>query len=236
MFHGIPVIGIAGGIGSGKSYVSRLFADAGCLVIDSDAQVTAAYGLPEVRRTIAEWWGDGVIADGGGVDRRVIAKRVFNDPTARARLEQLLHPIVDRLRDQVMTAAAATPVGDRPLAFVWDTPLLFETGRYLGCDAVVFVDVPRDERLRRVQQTRGWDDAELTRREKTQWPLDNKRALSHYVLANAAGEAAPRFPRSAGLAWPIDASGTFAPAGPIRDQVQLTLSRILETNSGTGRE
>src|ERR1700712_2002924 len=100
MFHGKPIIGISGGIGSGKSFVARLFGELGCVVIDSDAQVRIAYDLPRVKQALREWWGDGVFDAGGNVSRSAVARRVFADPAERARLEGLLHPLVAQMRDE----------------------------------------------------------------------------------------------------------------------------------------
>jgi len=72
------------------------------------------------------------------------------------------------------------------VAFVWDTPLLIEGGLDRLCDALVFVDAPAAVRLQRVQQSRGWDEAELTRREILQLALDKKRKISQYVVDNTA--------------------------------------------------
>src|SRR5204863_335322 len=71
-------------------------------------------------------------------------------------------------------------------AYVWDIPLLFEVGLHARCDALVFVDAPREQRLARVKATRGWDENELVRREKLQHPLDNKRRMSNYIIQNTA--------------------------------------------------
>ena len=183
MFLGKPVIGIAGGIGSGKSYVASLFAELGCAVIDSDAQVKAAYADPDVRRTLKSWWGDEVFLPDGSINKQSIARRVFADEAERRRLEGLIHPWVAEARRREMAAAAADP---DVVAYVWDTPLLFEVGLNAECDAVVFVDAPFEQRLARVRATRGWDEAELLRREKSQWPLDKKKRMSDDVLKNTA--------------------------------------------------
>jgi dephospho-CoA kinase len=207
-----PIIGIAGGIGSGKSYVARLFGGLGCLVVHSDDQVREAYRDERVKRALRQWWGDHVFDAAGEVDRRAIAARVFNDPAERLRLEQLLHPMVAEQRDRLMAAAADDP---QVLAYVWDTPLLFETGLNRECDAIVFVDAPFETRLARVRRTRGWDAAELSRREKLQTPLDTKREMSDYVIRNAADAGGP-----SGL----DRDG-------LRGQVRDVLSQILEPSS-----
>jgi len=175
-----PIIGITGGIGSGKSFVASIFGELGCLIIRSDDQVRQAYEDPAIKAQLRAWWGPGVFDEQGNVNRKAIAERVFTDANQRVRLEQLLHPRIARQREEIMASA-----GDVP-AFIWDTPLLVETGLDQQCDAVVFVDAPQELREKRVMQSRGWDRAELARREKFQLPLDKKRVLAHYVLENTA--------------------------------------------------
>jgi dephospho-CoA kinase len=196
-----PIIGIAGGIGSGKSFVAQLFGELGCLVISSDDQVREAYRDSTVIATLRQWWGDEVLTLAGEVNKRVIAAKVFGQPAERERLEKLLHPMVNQARERLMETAASDPTVP---AYVWDTPLLFETGLNAKCDAVVFVDAPQAVRLARVTASRGWDAGELTRRENSQMPLDTKRNLSQYVVENTAD------------------------ADAVRGQVRAVLSRILE--------
>lgn len=178
------VIGIAGGIGAGKSSVARALAALGCIVVDSDAEARAALRRPEVRDEIVEWWGRGVLDSKGEVDRGAVARIVFADPSERARLEGLVHPLIRRTREQAKEEArrAGAP------AVVLDAPLLFEAGLDRECDAVIFVDAPREARLARVGRTRGWDEAEFTRREKSQAPLEEKRRRADYVVVNDGGE------------------------------------------------
>ena len=183
MFHGKPVIGITGGIGSGKSTVAQMFGDLHCLVISSDEQVNQAYRDPAIIQQLCSWWGDAIVRPDGQVDRIRIADIIFSDPSQRLKLEGLLHPKVEQLRQGLMLGAADDP---QVPAIVWDTPLLFETGLYRQCDAIVFVEAPLPQRLRRVQQTRGWTQQELTRRENSQWPLDKKREISDYIVDNTA--------------------------------------------------
>lgn len=183
-----PIIGIIGGIGSGKSFVAQLFGELGAMVINSDELVHAVYARDDVKSTLREWWGDGVFREDGSVDRRAIAKRVFTDVEQRRELERLVHPLVNRERERLMESAKDD---GSVTAYVWDTPLLVETGLHRLCDAVVFVDAPVDVRLARVSG-RGWDEAELVRRENSQMPLDNKRQISDYVISNAADAASAR--------------------------------------------
>jgi dephospho-CoA kinase len=183
VFHNKLIIGITGGIGSGKSTVAGIFGELGCLVISSDQQVQQAYHDPAVISQIRKWWGDEVLQANGRLNKRKISDIIFVDPQQRKRLEELLHPRVARLRDNQMELARGDP---QVKAIVWDTPLLFEAGLQKECDAVVFVDVPPEQRIERVTRNRGWDEAEFQRREKSQWPLDKKREISDYIVDNTA--------------------------------------------------
>ena len=193
----LPVLGLAGGIGAGKSTVARALAAEGCVVADSDDLARQAYNDPEIRRQLVAWWGDRVRdchachAEPNSmpppVDRRAIAAIVFEQPAERARLEALIHPWIARARE---TLFAAAPPGTR--ALVVDAPLLFETGLNQQCDRVIFVDSRLETRLSRVRSARGWDTAELARREVAQWPLDRKRALAHHVIHNDGDPASLR--------------------------------------------
>ena len=90
------MIGIVGGIGSGKSFVANLFGELGCFVSKSDDHVHAAYARSEVVEQVRKWWGDEVLLPGGKVNRAAIAERVFGDRDALKRLESLIHPLVGR--------------------------------------------------------------------------------------------------------------------------------------------
>jgi dephospho-CoA kinase len=184
VYHNKPIIGLAGGVGSGKSFVARVLAEQGYLVIDSDRHVSEAYRRADVRRTLRKWWGKEIFLPDGQLDRAAVAKKAFGNPAQRKRLEKLLHPLVARMRQRVMRQAAREA---QVLGFVWDAPLLFEASLAPQCDAVLFVHAPRRLRLKRVRQERGWTAAELARREKSQLPLDKKRKMSDYMVRNTAG-------------------------------------------------
>jgi dephospho-CoA kinase len=92
--------------------------------------------------------------------------------------------MVTEARERVMKSHADD---SQVVAFVWDIPLLLETGLQEQCDAVVFVDAPVEQRLARIAATRGWDAEQLESREKLQMPLDKKREISEYVIVNTAG-------------------------------------------------
>ncbi len=186
MFALRPIIGIVGGIGAGKSHVAGLFRKAGCCVIDSDELVRVAYTHPAVKRAILERFGESFMNDRGEIDRPALARVVFDQPEQRRFLEELLHPVVNKARVEMMDAAARD---ESTAAYVWDSPLLMETRLDRLCDRVVLVDAPEGDRQRRVLG-RGWDAGELARREKAQIGLDKKRDRADYVIVNSTDEPA----------------------------------------------
>ncbi len=179
------VIGLVGGIGAGKTAVAKALAQLGCIIIDSDRQAREALDLPAVRDQVVRWWGRNILSQDGKVNRKSVADIIFSDPTQRARLEGLVHPIVKSTRASLVGRAA---LEGKP-GVVIDAPLLFEAGSNTECDAVIFIDAPLQARLARVKE-RGWDAAELARRERAQLTLEEKRARSDEVIVNDSDLAA----------------------------------------------
>lgn len=177
----LRVIGLVGGIGSGKSTIAAEIArQAGGIVIDSDKEAKAALDRPDVRDQLVLWWGRGVVGKDGRIDRGRVADIVFRRPEERARLEGLVHPIVRSTRAQAIERARAAGA----TVAIIDAPLLFEAGVDRECDLILYVDAPLEARVGRVKATRGWDAAELERREKAQLPLEEKRQRSDDVVVN----------------------------------------------------
>jgi len=176
-----PVIGLVGGVGSGKSTVARIFAELGAAVIDSDRLGHEQLQRPEVLSQLRSWWGPQVVTAAGVADRSAISRIVFHDAAELSRLEALLHPLIDQRRKELVADLERDPA---IRAVVLDAPKLLEAGLKGLCDRVVFVDSPRDERLRRVAETRGWSEDELNRRENLQFSLDKKRSMSDDVIVN----------------------------------------------------
>lgn len=177
------VIGLTGGVGSGKSTVGAMFRELGACVVESDEIGRHVLCTDEVRRTLREWWGDSVFGPDGLPDRARIADRVFDDPDQRRRLEELLHPLIGRERRRRMELARRR---SDVTAVVIDAPLLFEAGLDRECDAIVFVEAPDSARRRRVATQRGWSEDEWSRREAAQLPVEQKRRRADYVCVNDA--------------------------------------------------
>lgn len=176
-----PVIGLMGGPGSGKSTIARFFAELGCAVIDADQLAHQAMQRDDVRQQIRERWGDDIFDEQGGIDRKALGQRVFADPAELSKLENIIHPLVHQGRKsqrESMQAESAV------IAIIEDCPLLMESKLDQQCDFLVFVETPDDVRLQRVRESRGWDRAELQKRDEKQMPLDTKRQAADYVISN----------------------------------------------------
>lgn len=177
-----PIIGLCGGIGAGKSQVAAEFARLGCRVISSDALNHEVLRRPDVAATLRAWWGPDVLDANGQVDRARVAEIVFRQGEQKRRLEGLVYPLIAELRSSKITDAN----GDLAVkAIILDSPLLFESNLDRLCDSIVFIDTPREQRLARLGQTRGWTAQELHERERWQMPLAEKRARSAFVVDNA---------------------------------------------------
>ena len=184
-----PVIGLAGGIGAGKSSVARLLESLGAAVIDSDRMTHEQYGDPEVKAVLRGWWGESVCPAGGEVDRRAVGNIVFHDPSQLARLEGLLYPRLARCREGLIAGYETDP---QVRAIVLDAPKLYEAGLHELCDAVIFVDADWAARVERVAAARGWTEDELRRRENLLNPLDRKRTIADHVVVNHSSIGALR--------------------------------------------
>ncbi|MCH2151873.1 MAG: dephospho-CoA kinase [Phycisphaerales bacterium] len=177
--HRIPVIGLTGGIGSGKSQVAMMLQSLGCVVADADAMAKESLQMPAVIQQLQNRWGDRVCSSEGGVDRETIASIVFQDESERRWLESVIHPLVHEQREALFAAAPQDAV-----ALVIDAPLLLEAGLDSDCDAILFIDTPEEIRQKRLQRDRGWEPTELSRREAAQISLDEKRSMAHHVVCN----------------------------------------------------
>jgi len=182
-----PILGLLGAPGSGKSYVAHCFEQLGCAIIDADQLAREALQSDPVKAQIVEWWGGDMLDEQGQVSRPAVASIVFENPEALEQLESIIHPIVHQQRQTLHAQYRADP---DVRAIIEDCPLLIEKGLDVGCDWLVFIEASRDTRLARVQEHRGWDAAELDRRESKQASLDTKRARADYVVRNDIDEQA----------------------------------------------
>ncbi len=169
------IVGITGGIATGKTHVTRTLESAGARVLDADVisrRLTSDGGeaLPGIR----DLFGDGVFLPDGVLDRRALGARVFSDPGEKARLEALLHPmILGEIREQTR--------GAEGIVF-WSVPLLTECGLDRECDRVWCTYVPQAEQVRRVMKRDGLTRREALQRVRSQLPAREKAAAADLVF------------------------------------------------------
>lgn len=161
--------------------MAKILGELGAGVIDSDALSHQEINHREVKDVLLKWWGSGILAADGSVDRQKVAAIVFADPGQRHRLEALLHPRIAVRRADVVAEFEKQP---RIQMIVLDSPLLYEADLDLMCDAVIFVEAGLDNRRERSEKPRDWPEGEVPRREKMQQPLDTKRARADYICDN----------------------------------------------------
>jgi dephospho-CoA kinase len=178
-------VGLTGGIGSGKSEVSKRLAALGAVVVDADkaAREVVEPGTPGLAR-IAEAFGPGVLRADGALDRAKLAEIVFADETARGRLNAIVHPLVhEHMR---ATEEAAVRAGGDEAVIVHDIPLLAEGGeqRREGFDLVIVVDVPPDVQVKRLA-ARGLPEEQARARMAAQATRERRLAIADIVIDNS---------------------------------------------------
>lgn len=176
------IVGLTGGIGSGKSTVADLFVARGAALVDTDAiahELTAAHG-PAMPALLAEF-GPQAADPAGALDRAAMRRRIFAEPSAKARLEAILHPLIRQLSAERSRAATAPYV-------ILAVPLLVESGNYRErCDRIVVVDCPESLQIERVMARNRLSAAEVQSIMATQASRQQRLAAASDVVANDRG-------------------------------------------------
>lgn len=187
----VPIIGLVGGIASGKSVVAAELARLGAAVLDADRAGHEVLEQPEVVAEIRQRWGDRAVDETGCVDRRKVGRIVFDpSPTGSqelAFLEQLTHPRIGQ--ELARQAAQLQSAGAK--ALVLDAPVMEKSGWYGLCDRIVYVDAPPTVRLARAAK-RGWTEEEFIAREAAQESLQQKRIRADVIMDNSGSLAETR--------------------------------------------
>jgi dephospho-CoA kinase len=177
-------VGLTGGIGSGKSEVSRLLAAHGAVIIDADvaAREVVAPGTPGLAQ-VAAAFGAEVLGPDGTLDRERLGAMVFRDPALRAKLNAIVHPLVREWMGAAERAAADAAHGG--LIVVHDVPLLAESGLADGFDLVIVVDVPPELQVERLVSERGMTHHQARARMAAQASRDQRLAIADLVIDNS---------------------------------------------------
>lgn len=184
----MKLVGLTGGVGSGKSTVAAMLRELGVEVVDADDASHAAYesGTPGFAAVIREF-GDDYARD-GRIDRRRLGELVFRDADARRRLNAIVHPLVR----EWMAARTAEAVERGASVIVHDVPLLFENGLERLYSSVVMVYVPEKMQVERLVQGRGFTPERAREVIAAQMPIEEKRRVAHHVIDNSGTIAETR--------------------------------------------
>lgn len=180
----MDLIGLTGGIGSGKSTVARMLRQAGVDVIDADqlARDAVAPGSEGLREVVARF-GEGILDPSGALDRKKLGDVVFHDEDARRALNAIVHPRVAMLAAERVQALAEQ--GRERV--VYEVPLLFENGLDGAMRATIVVYVDEETQLRRLMARDGSSEEGARARMSAQMPLEEKRRRASYVIDNGGG-------------------------------------------------
>jgi len=176
----VLLVGLTGGIGSGKSTVARLLEKRGAVVFDADllAREAVEPGTPG-HAAVIERFGADVLAPGGELDREALASIVFADPSARRDLEEIVHPEVRRL-----FAEGSEAYRDTDRVVVFSAPLLVETGMHTAFEVLVVVSATVATQIERLMHQRGMSEPSIRARIDAQAPLEDKAAAADFLVDN----------------------------------------------------
>ncbi|MGO3060573.1 dephospho-CoA kinase [Corynebacterium casei] len=179
----MKIIGLTGGIGSGKSTVAQLFVEEGFPLIDADviAREVVAAGQPALQE-LADVFGADILEPSGELNRQLLAQRAFADREATDKLNAITHPRIQQRTQELFDAYREKDVE----AVIYDMPLLVDNGLDRAMDWVIVVDVAAEERIRRVVEYRGLDEEDAQRRVKAQIPDGLRLAAADSVIDNNA--------------------------------------------------
>jgi len=183
-FARVPLVGIVGGVGAGKSSVVRNVKSLRLHLIDADRIGHEQLAVQEIKEQIVKAFGTQVLDSTGSISRPNLAAQVFGESPEkqlkRQQLNSIVHPAIrSEIRHQINAAPQDVD------AIILDAALLLEAGWAEECDAVIFIDTTLEQRQKRVAETRGWSVEELQRREASQLSLEEKRRRSDFCVNNS---------------------------------------------------
>jgi dephospho-CoA kinase len=198
----LHALGLTGGIGSGKSTVAQMLVGCGAMLVDTDAiarQLTLPGGA--AMPALIEAFGPQALSADGALNREHMRQRVFSEPTSKARLEAILHPLIGHEAQRQAAQSAGRPV-------VFDVPLLVASSHWRArVDRVLVIDCTADTQVRRVAQRAGWDEAAARSVIAQQSPRAARRAIADAVIFNE-GLALPALQAEVLALWQIWFGGT----------------------------
>ncbi len=177
------IIGLTGGIASGKSTVANMLAEKGAYLIDAD-QLAREVVEPDqpAWREIVGWLGESILLPDRRIDRAGLSRLVFNDRVMLEKLNKIVHP---RVGSRFITLSEEIRQKDPGAVVVYDIPLLIEAGMQQIVDVILLVYVPREVQIARLKMRNGLDKKDAEQRLRAQMPLEEKKKYAHTVIDNS---------------------------------------------------
>ena len=177
------LVGLTGGIGSGKSTVARMLQERGAVIVDADELARAALEPgTKAFKHVLDLFGESILGPDGRIDRQALASEVFSDEEKRRALESITHPEVFRL-----LAETVETLRDSDDVVVFDAPLIIETGFHEAVDVLLVVTAPVEQRIERVRRDRGMSEAEAAVRIAAQADPEARDAAADILINNDGG-------------------------------------------------
>ena len=173
----MKVIGLTGGIGSGKTTLLRWFETQNIPCFESDV-VAKTLLNSSLKSFVSKAFGNNIYNSSGILDRKKLAARVFNDPKELAKLNVIVHPAVEKAFENFKQKHK------KDLIIIKETAILFESGGYENCDAIILVIASEESRIQRVVKRDNIKKKDVEARIKLQWSDDKKKVLSDYLIQN----------------------------------------------------
>jgi dephospho-CoA kinase len=182
----VLVLGLTGGIASGKSFVSDCFKSCGAEIVSADqlSREVVNPGTPTLEKLV-DLFGSEILTSQGSLDREFVARKVFSSPTLRSQLEAVTHPAIAHLAECRLSALKK----EAHDLIVYESPLLFEAGVEKRVDLVLVVIVTPEEQIRRLVQRDHLSEAEARQRIRAHWPQQDKVQKADFVIDNSGAMA-----------------------------------------------
>ena len=177
------IVGLTGGIGSGKTIVSQLFKTLGCVIYNSDNRAKDLYFNSEVKQQVISLLGQEVYTNNGELNKVSISQIVFSDDNKLKQLNAIIHPAVKKDFDLFVKSYPSNTL------IIKESALLFEENLYLNCDATILVTAPIELKIERIIKRNSLSKTEIEKRMLTQWADEQKIPLADFVIVNDEKQA-----------------------------------------------
>lgn len=177
------IVGLTGGIGSGKTTVAKLFEAMGCVIYNSDDKAKEVYYLPNVKQQVIDLLGKDAYLNPTEIDKDYIAKKVFSNTEVLHQLNAIIHPAV---KTDFTLFQSKLPSGT---IIIKESAILFETGIYKDLDRTILVTAPLAVKIERIKKRNATSEEDIKKRISAQWPDEQKIPLSNFVVLNDGSKA-----------------------------------------------